>query len=144
MTSCAEQFITALTLETLTNKKVVRDMFSLPIERAPAHISLAEEADIILVAPASANMIAKCAAGISDDALSCTIAAADCPVIFAPAMNDKMFTNVILQEKIEYLKTKGYHFVDPVEGHLACGRTGMGHLAPIEQIVEKAEGFLAA
>lgn len=143
MTPSAEHFVTPLTLETLTGKSVAKDMFALPKGRSPEHISLADEADIILVAPATADIIAKVASGICDDILTCTICAASSPVIFAPAMNDKMFTNPILQEKIEYLKEKGYHFIDPVEGHLACDREGMGHLAPLEEIVKEVENILA-
>ncbi|MFC1480016.1 flavoprotein [Candidatus Omnitrophota bacterium] len=143
MSADAKWFVTPLSLEVLTGKKVIDDMFRLPENRDPVHTSLAEEADLILIAPATADMIGKVAAGICDDILSCTICASDCPVVFAPAMNDKMFNNAIVQEKIEYLKEKGYHFIDPVKGHLACGREGIGHLAPLEKIVEEAEKILA-
>jgi len=139
----ARWFVTPLTLEVLTEKKVASRMFRRPREVDPAHISLAEEADLILVAPATADVISKVASGICDDILTCTIAAADSPVIFCPAMNDKMYANPIIQEKISYLREKGYGFVDPVEGHLACGGTGMGHLAPLEAITEKVEEILS-
>lgn len=142
MTPDAEHFVTQLTLETLTGQKVAASMFRLPDNREPFHISLAEEADLILVAPATADCISKVAAGLCDDILTCTICATDKPVMFAPAMNDKMYANPILQDKIAYLRGKGYHFVDPVKGYLACGREGMGHLAPIERIVEEAEKVL--
>lgn len=142
MSPDAKWFITALTLETLTGEKVIDDMFSLPENRDPVHISLADEADVILVAPATADIIGKVASGICDNILTCIICAAGCPVIFAPAMNDKMFANPIVQEKIAYLKEKGYHFIDPVKGHLACGREGMGHLAPVEQIANETEKLL--
>jgi len=143
MSPDAENFITALTLETLTGKKAHRDMFCLPSSRSPVHVSLADGADLILVAPASADMIAKVAAGICDNILTCTIAAADCPVIFAPAMNDKMFNNAVVRDKIKYLKKNAYHFVSPVEGRLACGRSGIGHLAKAETIIEKVEELLS-
>lgn len=143
MTPDAEWFITPLTLETLTGEKVVKDMFELPEERNPEHIALGEEADVILVAPATADIIGKVASGICDDILSCTIAASTKPVIFAPAMNDNMYNNGIVQDKIQYLKEKGYYFIDPVEGHLACGRVGMGHLAPLERIVDETEKLLS-
>lgn len=143
MSKDAKWFITPLTLETLTGEKVVDDMFALPETRNPAHISLAEEADVILVAPATADIIAKVAAGICDDIVTCTICASSAPVIFAPAMNDKMFENPIIQEKIEYLRKNKYQFVDPVEGNLACGRTGIGHLAPLEKIVKEVEKVLS-
>lgn len=142
MTPDAEHFITPLTLETLTGQKVAASMFRLPDNREPFHISLAEEADLILVAPATADCIAKVAAGICDDILTCTICATDKPVMFAPAMNDKMYANPVIQDKIAYLRGKGYYFVDPVKGHLACGREGMGHLAPTERIIEEAEKVL--
>ncbi len=143
MSRNAKRFITPLTLETLTEKEVARGMFRLPRISDPTHISLADEADLILVAPATADIIAKIASGICDDILTCTICAADCPVLFAPAMNDKMFTNPIIQDRINYLQEKGYRFVGPIEGHLACGREGIGHLASLEEIVEQVESILA-
>lgn len=142
MSPDAKWFITPLTLETLTNETVVSDMFSLPENRDPVHISLADKADVILVAPATADIIGKVASGICDNILTCIIAAATCPVVFAPAMNDNMFRNPIVEDKISYLKEKGYHFIDPVEGHLACDREGIGHLAPVEKIAEETEQLL--
>lgn len=142
MTPDAEHFVTPLTLETLSCEKVVHAMFRLPDNREPLHVSLADWADLILVSPATADIIGKVAGGICDDILSCTICATKAPVMFAPAMNDNMYVNPIIQDKIAYLKTKGYGFVGPVEGHLACGRTGIGHLAPVEKIVEEAEKLL--
>jgi len=142
MSRDAQWFITPLTLETLTGHEVARDMFRLPGERDPAHISLAEEADLILVAPATADIIGKTASGICDDILTCVICASSCPVVFAPAMNDRMFANRIVQDNIHYLRSKGFFFIDPVVGDLACGREGMGHLAPVETIVKKAEKYL--
>lgn len=142
MSPDAKWFVAPLTLETLSGEKVVSDMFSLPGERSPAHISLAEEADLILVAPATADIIAKVAAGICDDILTCTVCASSAPVVFAPAMNDNMYSNPVIQDKINYLRGKGYHFIDPVKGPLACGREGVGRLAPLETIVEKAESLL--
>jgi len=144
MTPDAEKFITALTLETLSEKKAVKDMFCSTESRDIAHISLAEWADLILVAPATADVLAKVAAGICDNILICAIATADCPVVFAPAMNEKMFNNSIIKEKIEYLKNKEYHFVEPVTGRLACGSSGIGRLAPLGKIVEKVENMLTA
>ena len=143
MSKDAKHFITPLTLEVLTGKKVADKMFKLPDNRDPLHISLADEADLILIAPATADIIGKVAAGVCDDILTCTVCASKAPVIFAPAMNDKMFNNPIIQEKISYLRDKGYEFVDPVEGHLACGRTGIGHLAALDTIVEKVEETLS-
>lgn len=142
MSRDAKWFVTPLTLETLTGEKVAEDMFRAPEERNPVHISLSEEADLILVAPATADIIGRVASGICDDILTCAICSSDCPVIFAPAMNDKMFTNPIIQEKIVYLREKGYHFVDPVKGRLACGREGIGHLAPLDKIIARVEKLI--
>ena len=141
MSKDAKWFVTEMTLETLSGNKVVSDMFSLPKNRSPEHISLAEGSDIILVAPATADIIAKVACGICDDIVSCTICAADKPVIFAPAMNDNMYKNPIVQENIQKLKDSGYYFVGPVEGHLACGRQGEGHIASPEEIVNFTENI---
>ncbi|MBD3379024.1 MAG: phosphopantothenoylcysteine decarboxylase [Candidatus Omnitrophica bacterium] len=140
----AEKFVTALTFETLTGKKAAKDLFALPDTRSPEHISLAEEADIVLIAPATADIIGKIASGICDDVLTCAVCASSSPVVIAPAMNDNMYRNPVLGDKIQYLRSKGYHFVDPVEGNLACGRKGIGHLAPLEEIVKKTEEVLAA
>lgn len=142
MTSDAKWFITQLTLETLSGKKVISDMFALPEGRRPEHIALADEADLVLIAPATADIIGKIASGICDDILACTVSACDKPVVFAPAMNDKMFNNPITQDKIKYLRSKGYYFVPPIKGPLACGSEGVGCLAPIETIVETVEKIL--
>ncbi len=143
MSRDAKWFVTPLTLETLTEKEVVRKMFPPSEKRSPVHISLADEADLIVIAPATADIISKLAAGICDEILTCTVFAAACPVVLAPAMNDNMYNNPVIQDKIAYLRKKGYHFVDPVVGNLACGREGIGHLAPLDKIVERAESILA-
>ncbi len=144
MSKDAKWFVTPLTLETLSGQKVIDDMFRLPEGRDPVHISLADEADLILVAPATADIIGRVSSGICDDILSCVICACKKPVVFAPAMNDNMFTNPIIQDKIRYLKEKGYHFIDPVVGRLACGRDGIGHLAPVEKILGGVKKILEA
>ncbi|MBD3426955.1 MAG: phosphopantothenoylcysteine decarboxylase [Candidatus Omnitrophica bacterium] len=143
MSPDAEKFVTELTLETLTRQKVVTGLFRGTGGMNPVHISLAEEADLILIAPATADIIGKIASGIVDDALTCTVCASDGPVLFAPAMNDKMFANPIVQGNIESLRGYGYHFVGPAEGRLACDKQGKGHLAPLEKVVEKAEQLLS-
>ena len=144
MTKGAKEFITPLTLETLTENKVSSVMFSLPENRSPEHISLATNADIILIAPATADIISKVAGGICDDIITCTICASTKPVVFAPAMNNSMYNNPIIQEKIQYLKDKNYYFIDPIEGNLACGSKGIGHLAPVSNIVEKVKKILVS
>lgn len=142
MSPDAKWFVTRTTLETLSGEKVASDMFKRPEKMSAVHISLSDEADIIVIAPATADIIGKIASGICDDILSCTVAAAACPVVLAPAMNTRMYENPIVQDKIQYLRQKGYIFVDPVEGHLACGREGKGHLAPVETIVDVIEKVL--
>lgn len=142
MSQDSAHFVTPLTLETLSGNKVTDSMFSVPDNRDPVHISLADKADLVLIAPATSDIIGKISGGICDDILTCTIAATRAPVLIAPAMNDNMYRNPILQDKIMYLKEKGYRFAGPVEGHLACGRTGVGHLAPLEDIVNETEKLL--
>ncbi len=142
MTMNAARFVTPLTFETLTGHKVALDLFELPEERNPEHIALAEEADVILIAPATANIIGKIASGVSDDMLTTVVSAASSPVIMAPAMNERMFDNPITREKVSYLKEKGYFFVEPIVGDLACGKKGNGHLAEAESIVALTEKVL--
>ncbi len=144
MSKDAGHFITPLTIETLTGKKVAQNIFELPEERIPGHIAIADEADIVLIAPATANVIAQLSTGLCPDIVTCSVLSCSCPVVIAPAMNDKMFTNAIVQENIKKLKEKGYHFINPVVGHLACGKEGVGHLAPLEKIVEETEKILTA
>ncbi len=141
MTRGAEKFVTELALETLSGNKVVRDIFSLSEKSMPEHISLAESADVIVIVPATADIIAKTACGICDEIVSCTLCAFDKPVIIAPAMNEKMYKNPIVQNNISKLKECGYYFVGPVKGQLACGRQGEGHIAPVANIVELTESI---
>jgi phosphopantothenoylcysteine decarboxylase/phosphopantothenate--cysteine ligase len=136
MTRNATKFITPLTLQTLSGHPVYVEMFQPATEEVAEHVSLSERADVMVVAPATANIIGKVAAGIADDMLSTTIMAARSPVIFAPAMHAQMYKNPIVQEKIAYLKQLGYHFVGPVEGRLARGEIGIGRLAEIADIVD--------
>ena len=135
MTKNATEFITPLTLEVLSGNQVVVDMFKRPIQIDVKHISLAQKADLFLVVPATANIIGKVANGIADDMLSTTIMATKAPVIFAPAMNNGMYENPIVQSNIEKLKSYGYYFVEPMVGHLACGYDGKGKLAKNEDII---------
>ena len=141
MTREAGHFITPLTIQTLTENEVVQDMFQPPAGWDPLHTSLADKADLILIAPATANIIGKLASGITDDILACTVFAAKAPVLLAPAMNDNMYRNKITQANITKLKGAGYKFVGPIKGHLACGRAGEGHIADTTEIV-KAVGQL--
>lgn len=142
MSKDADRFITPLTLQTLSGNKVFKDMFESVKDWDPLHISLAECADIILVCPASSDMISKVACGICNDLLSCVIASSKAPVIFTPATNDLMYTNKILQANITKLKELGYHFVGPIKGHLACGREAIGHIADTDDIIKKTKSLL--
>ncbi len=135
MTENACQFITPLTLETLSGNKVVVDMFERPDYMEVKHISLAKKADLFLVVPATANIIGKVANGIADDMLSTTIMATRSPVIFAPAMNNGMYENPIVQNNLEKLRSYGYKIIEPSVGHLACGYEAKGKLPKNEEII---------
>jgi len=128
MSKDAAHFVTPLTLQTLSSNRVFTDMFEPQKDWDPIHISLATRADLLLVAPASADIISRVAAGLCDDLLSCTIASSKAPILFAPAMNDAMYKNKIMQENISKLKKLGYRFIGPIKGHLACGRDALGHI----------------
>ncbi len=136
MTKNAETFITEQTLRTLSRNIVTRDMFKEPAVWNVEHISLAKKADCFLIAPATANIIGKIANGIADDMLTTTVMATRAPVVFAPAMNDNMYTNPIFEENMNKLKKYGYHFIDPHEGVLAYGGKGTGELATVDEICD--------
>jgi phosphopantothenoylcysteine decarboxylase/phosphopantothenate--cysteine ligase len=142
MTDNAEEFITPLTLETLSRKPVLRDMFARDVEWDMAHISLAKLADVFVVAPATANVIGKMACGIADDLLTCTAVTTKAPIVVAPAMNTDMLTNPIVQENIAKLKKLGVKFVEPKEGKLACGDIGKGALADVDDIIKAVVALL--
>lgn len=141
MTENATQFITPLTLETLSKNKVVVDTFERSDVIDIRHISLAKS-DLFLIVPATANIIGKVANGIADDMLSTTIMATRSPVIFAPAMNDGMYTNPIVQDNIRKLKEYGYKFIEPNMGRLACGYEGVGKLPKSEEIIDYVKVFI--
>ena len=142
MTKNATEFITPLTLETLSKNKVTIDMFEKKEHVEVEHISLARKADLILVVPATANIIGKVSNGIADDMLSTTIMATPAPVVFAPAMNNEMYNNRIVQDNIKKLKEYCYKFINPVEGNLACGYKAVGKLANKETIIEEIKKIL--
>ncbi len=137
MTKEAERFVTPLTLESLSGGKVYRDMFADAESWQMNHIRLAEKSAIFLIAPATANIIGKIANGIADDLLSCLAMTTQAKILIAPAMNTQMYHNKILQSNIKKLQGFGVDFIFPVEGKLACGTTGDGHLADVEDIVKK-------
>ncbi|MDE6274967.1 MAG: bifunctional phosphopantothenoylcysteine decarboxylase/phosphopantothenate--cysteine ligase CoaBC [Clostridia bacterium] len=138
MTAHATEFVSPLTFETLSARPVVSDMFSRERQWEVEHIALAKKADICIIAPATANIIAKLAEGIADDMLTTTYLALKCPVILAPAMNTNMYDNAVVKANIERLKSKGVIIVDSIEGRLACGDSGKGKMAEPIDIVAKA------
>jgi phosphopantothenoylcysteine decarboxylase/phosphopantothenoylcysteine decarboxylase/phosphopantothenate--cysteine ligase len=143
MTRSAQKLITAITFQTLTKNKVYTELFDEIIYEDVRHISLAQNADLALIAPATANIIGKIAGGIADDMLSTVIMAIrDKPVLICPAMNTAMYENPIVAANIEKLAGLGYRFIEPREGRLACGDTGKGALAPVEFIVEEVRRLL--
>ena len=135
MTEAATKFVSPLTFRSLTGRPVVTDMFELTSEFGIEHVALAEAADVVVIAPATANVIARLAVGIADDMLTCTVLAARAPVIIAPAMNANMFQNPITQDNLAKLKSRGFIIVEPGYGHLASGKIGIGRLAEIEEII---------
>jgi phosphopantothenoylcysteine decarboxylase/phosphopantothenate--cysteine ligase len=137
MTKAATKFITPLSLETVSLHPVVLDMFDEPKQWNIPHISLAQRADLFLIAPATANIIGKIANGIADDMLSTTVMATKAPVVIAPAMNENMWLNPIVQENVGKLKKMGYQIIDPEYGPMACGGEGVGRMAGVEAIVSR-------
>jgi len=135
MTESATKFIAPLTLRSLTGRPVVTSMWELSSEFSIEHVALAEAADVVVIAPATANIIAYLAAGIADDMLTCTVLATKAPVIVAPAMNVNMFQNPITQENLAKLKARGFTIVGPAYGRLASGKMGLGRLAGVEEII---------
>jgi phosphopantothenoylcysteine decarboxylase/phosphopantothenate--cysteine ligase len=142
MTYSATEFIGPLTFRNLTGQPVVTDMFDLESEYSVEHVALAEEADTVVIAPATANIIAKIACGIADDSLTCTVLATEAPVIVATSMNDNMYKNPVTQENIEKLKKRGFIIVEPEYGRLASGKIGQGRLAEIDKIVDAVKSSL--
>jgi phosphopantothenoylcysteine decarboxylase/phosphopantothenate--cysteine ligase len=142
MTHGAREFVTPLTFQTLSGNPVATDTFDLTQESEIGHIALADSADIFVIAPATANVIGKIAAGIADDLLTTVLMATKAPVLIAPAMNIHMYENPILQENIRKLRRVGYHFIEPAEGFLACGYEGKGRLPEPETILDEVRRVL--
>ncbi len=143
MTRSAAEFITPLSLATLSRNPVSTGLFELTGANLISHIEIAQKSDLIICAPATANIIGKAASGIADDLLSTIIMAACCPVLFAPSMNSKMWANPAVVENIEKLKSRGYLFIGPAEGDLACGYQGKGRLSAVEDIMEAARDAIS-
>ncbi len=140
MTAEAQRFITPLPFKTLSRNPVITDLYDEEEGWKPAHIRLADEADLLLIAPATANVIAKLAHGLANDALSCLALALNpkAKVLIAPAMNGQMWLHPATQQNVATLKKRGVEFIGPEAGMLACGYEGLGRLWPVEEIVEHA------
>ena len=136
MTENAENFIHPITFETLTGNKCLIDTFDRNFQYSVEHVALAKQADVVLVAPASANVIGKIAHGIADDMLTTTVMACKCKKIIAPAMNTNMFDNPILQDNLKILEHYGYEVISPAVGYLACGDTGAGKMPEPELLLQ--------
>lgn len=136
MTKNAVNFINPITFETLTGNKCLVDTFDRNFEFSVEHVSLAKKADVFMVAPASANVIAKMAHGLADDMLTTTILACQCPKIVSPAMNTRMFQNPIVQDNLKILKDYGFEVIEPAKGYLACGDTGEGKMPEPEVLLQ--------
>lgn len=142
MTEEATRFVTPLTFKTLSAREVAVDLFAPDLKWDPQHIALAERADLIAVVPATANFIAKLACGICDDIISCSITASRAKVVIAPAMNSNMYSHPSVRLNMEKIKSFGYKIIPPVKGMLACGKEGVGNLAPVETIAATLEKLL--
>lgn len=143
MTKNACQFVAPLTFETLSNHPVATDTFARPETWEVEHVALAKRADVFVIAPATANILAKMACGLADDMLSTTVLATRAPVLVAPAMNTGMWDNPATQENVERLRQRGVHFIGPEGGFLACGDTGAGRMSEPKDIFDAIEKLLA-
>ena len=142
MTAEATRFITPLTLQTLSRQPVVTDLFDEKIGWQPGHIELADRADLLLIAPATAQILAELANGFANHALTAIALATRAPMLLAPAMNGKMWLHPATQENAGRLRARGAHFIGPEEGLLACGYEGIGRLWPVEGILAAAQELL--
>jgi phosphopantothenoylcysteine decarboxylase len=138
MTAGATQFITPLTLQTLSRHPVTTNIFDEKLSWQPGHIELADNADLILIAPATADILAKLAHGFADDALTSIVLASEAPLLLAPAMNGKMWLHPATVANVALLRQRGADFIGPEQGMLACGYEGIGRLWPVDEIVAKA------
>src|SRR5208282_4296761 len=144
MMAGATQFITPLTLQTLSRHPVTTNIFDEKISWHPGHIELADNADLVLIAPATADILAKLAHGFADDALTSIVLATEAPLLLAPAMNGKMWMHPATVANVEILRQRGANFIGPEKGMLACGYEGIGRLWPVEEIVAKSAGIQEA
>ena len=143
MTHSATEFVAPITFQTLSRNPVTTGIFDEKESWHPGHIALADNADLLLIAPATANLLAKLACGIADDALTSIALATRAPLIIAPAMNGKMWLHPATQENVERLKSRGALFVGPAAGLLACGYEGIGRLWEVAGILEEVKNLLS-
>ena len=141
-TAESQELIKPIVFQGLSGNKVYKGIFDMPETWDVEHVSLAKNADLVLVAPATANIIAKISMGICDDLLTCVICATKAPVLIAPAMNTNMYTNKITQDNIKKLKALNYKFIEPKQGALVCGDIGLGCLAEVDKIIVEVKKVL--
>jgi phosphopantothenoylcysteine decarboxylase/phosphopantothenate--cysteine ligase len=142
MTDAGTKFVGPLTFQALSRRRVFTTMWLAEEDYDPQHLSLTEVADLLVIAPATADLIGKFASGIADDLVTTLMVGRDCPALLAPAMNTRMWQNPIVQRNVAGLRDLGYAFVGPGEGWLACGTIGPGRMAEPEAILEAIEGLL--
>jgi phosphopantothenoylcysteine decarboxylase/phosphopantothenate--cysteine ligase len=143
MSANASRFVAPLALQAVSRSPVLEDVFDRRGRAEVKHIALADEADLAILAPATANVLAKLAAGMADDLLTTVVLATRAPILVAPAMNVHMWENASCQENIQKLRSRGFHFIDPESGELACGYEGKGRLAEVSAIVEEIRAILS-
>ena len=144
MTENATRLVQPLQFQVISRNPVLLNLFDAGTDWKPPHIDLADRADLLVIVPATANVIGKIANGIADDALSTVAVSVHCPILLAPAMNGHMYHNPFVQRNIDVLKTHGVHFIEPASGDLACGYEGTGRLNTVETILQGASDILTA
>lgn len=144
MTKAATRFVGTVTFQALAGRRVLTSLWDAEEQHDHQHIRLADVADLLVIAPATANIIGKIASGIADDLVSTTVMSVDCPVLLAPAMNVRMWENPVVRRNVERLRSLGYNFVGPEAGRLSCGATGIGRMAEPDAIISAVAGLLTA